>query len=101
MLLPLLNYANNDTKEYGLDVPYNLEWVELYFNFAINFVIFLGTSSFRPLARLGNIYWAFLYNNNVLVCDLEPNRQEQMPVEESGNMVSIVTIIYLVHSSKN
>ena len=31
MLLPLLNYANNDTKEYGLDIAYNLEWVTLLF----------------------------------------------------------------------
>ena len=32
-----------------------------------------------------------IYNNG-LVCDLEPNNQEQMPVEESGNMVSILMI---------
>ena len=25
-LLPILNYANNNTAIYGLDVPYNLSW---------------------------------------------------------------------------
>jgi hypothetical protein len=26
-LLPLLDYTNNETKKYGLDIQYNLQWV--------------------------------------------------------------------------
>ena len=26
LLLPILNYANNETAEYGLYMPYNLSW---------------------------------------------------------------------------
>ncbi|CAI8008073.1 Glutaminase A [Geodia barretti] len=63
ILLPILNYANNETAKYGLNVPYNLSWAPHH----------LGT-------------WP--------VCDLPPNRQEQMPMEESGNM--LIMLAYLV-----
>uniref|UniRef100_A0A1X7UG98 Glutaminase n=1 Tax=Amphimedon queenslandica TaxID=400682 RepID=A0A1X7UG98_AMPQE len=64
MLLPLLNYANNGTKKYGLDIPYNLEWAPHH----------LG-------------HWP--------VCDLEPNNEEQMPVEASGDMLLMIAGVVL------
>ena len=26
LLLPVLDYANNETAKYGIDIPYNLSW---------------------------------------------------------------------------
>eukprot|EP00928_Gymnodinium_smaydae_P075059 TRINITY_DN5807_c0_g2_i1.p1 TRINITY_DN5807_c0_g2~~TRINITY_DN5807_c0_g2_i1.p1 ORF type:complete len:694 (+),score=93.34 TRINITY_DN5807_c0_g2_i1:73-2154(+) len=63
ILMPLFVYANNATKAYGMDIPYNLPWAPHH----------LG-------------HWP--------VCDLQPNRQEQMPVEESGNMLIIIAALY-------
>mmetsp|Transcript_40305 Transcript_40305/g.56030 ORF Transcript_40305/g.56030 Transcript_40305/m.56030 type:complete len:686 (+) Transcript_40305:68-2125(+) len=54
-LFPLLEYSNNQTAQYGLDVPYNLAWSPHH----------LGV-------------WP--------VCDIRPEDQEQMPMEETGNM---------------
>jgi hypothetical protein len=63
ILLPILNYANNQTAKYGLNVTYNLSWAP------------------HHLGR-----WP--------VCDLPPYLQEQMPMEESGNM--LIMLAYLV-----
>lgn len=62
MMEPLLAYGNNETKAYGMDMPYNLPWAPHH----------LG-------------HWP--------ICDLAPNRQEQMPVEESGNMLIMLAAL--------
>jgi hypothetical protein len=67
-LLPLLDYTNNETKKYGLDIQYNLQWAPHH----------LG-------------HWP--------VCNLKPSQQEQMPVEESGNM--LLMIAGIVQQTKN
>jgi hypothetical protein len=56
LLVPILAYANNETKAYGEYIPYNLAWAPHH----------LG-------------HWP--------VCDLVPGHQEQMPVEETANML--------------
>lgn len=68
LLLPLLVYGNNETKAYGIDMPYNLAWAPHH----------LG-------------HWP--------VCDLAPQHQEQMPVEESGNMLIMLAALYRVQES--
>lgn len=61
MLLPLLSYANNDTQKYGLDMPYNLEWVHLIIFEIYYFFTNSGTSSLRSLAGLVKPLLFFAY----------------------------------------
>ncbi|XP_062501925.1 uncharacterized protein LOC134179036 [Corticium candelabrum] len=62
LLMPILAYANNETKAYGEYIPYNLTWAPHH----------LG-------------HWP--------ICDLAPNHQEQMPMEETGNMLIMIAAI--------
>lgn len=62
LLIPILAYANNDTKIYGEPIDYNLEWAPHH----------LG-------------HWP--------ICNLKPSQQEQMPIEETGNMINMITTI--------
>lgn len=62
-LLPILVYANNGTKPYGLDLPYGYVWAPHH----------LGV-------------WP--------ICDLAADKQEQQPMEESGNMLIMLAAIY-------
>lgn len=60
MMLPLLVYANNNTTQYGRDIPYTLKWAPHH----------LG-------------HWP--------ICDLPQYKQEQMPMEETGNLLLMIT----------
>ncbi|XP_065887974.1 uncharacterized protein [Dysidea avara] len=62
ILEPILVYANNGSGQYGISIPYNLQWAPHH----------LG-------------HWP--------VADLSPNHQEQMPVEESANMLIMIAAI--------
>lgn len=64
VLIPILEYANNNTKMYGMDIPYTLPWAPHH----------LG-------------HWP--------ICDLSPNRQEQMPMEETGNMLIMIAAVVM------
>lgn len=65
LLLPILDYANNETAKYGLYTPYNLSWAPHH----------LG-------------HWP--------VCDLPASKQENMPMEESGNMlILLAAVVYM------
>lgn len=62
LLVPILAYANNETKPYGDYISYYLAWAPHH----------LG-------------HWP--------ICDLVPDRQEQMPIEETANMIIMLAAI--------
>lgn len=69
ILLPILDYANNDTARYGLGSKYNLPWSPHH----------LGT-------------WPISY--------ITSGEQEQMPVEETANMLILIDYITNKYSTQ-
>lgn len=68
IMVPLLVYGANETKQYGMDIPYNKAWAPHH----------LGT-------------WP--------ICDLPANKQEDMPVEESADMLIMIAGLHKVQGS--
>eukprot|EP01061_Rhynchopus_euleeides_P014586 TRINITY_DN25229_c0_g1_i2.p1 TRINITY_DN25229_c0_g1~~TRINITY_DN25229_c0_g1_i2.p1 ORF type:complete len:682 (+),score=226.46 TRINITY_DN25229_c0_g1_i2:39-2084(+) len=62
LLVPVMEYATQESVKYGLDVKYNLTWAPHH----------LGV-------------WP--------VCDQTPESQEQMPVEETGNILLMIAVV--------
>ena len=98
ILKPIFIYANNDTARYGLNVPYNLSWTPHHLgHWPSKIILYTMYTQVTELSELIRQHvcmkWKLTYKYSSTVCDIPPNKQEQMPIEETGNMVWIIIII--------
>ena len=76
MILPVLDYANNQTYKYGLKVNYTYVFAPHHLGY---------WPSECAFAMWVCACLSFLLS--FAVCDLDPSRQENMPIEETANLV--------------